>query len=135
MTRYLLDTNVLSDLVRGPAGVIGQKVREVGGARAVYTSIVAAAELRFGAAKRGSERLTRQLELVLEKLTVVAFEHPADRVYAELRAGLERAGTPIGANELWIAAQALQDQSVLVTDNVREFGRVPGLRIENWLRF
>jgi len=134
LTRYLLDTNVLSDLVRGPSGVIGQKVREVGGAPSVYTSIVAAAELRFGAAKRGSERLTRQLELVLEKLTVVPFEHPADRVYAELRASLERAGTPNGANDLWIAAQALHDQSVLVTDKVREFGRVPGLRIENWLR-
>jgi tRNA(fMet)-specific endonuclease VapC len=96
--------------------------------------VVAAAELRFGAAKRRSSRLTTQLELILDQLTVAAFEPPADRVYADLRAGLETAGTPIGANDLWIAAQALHDQSVLVTDNVREFSRVPGLRFENWLR-
>ena len=134
MTRYLLDTNVLSQLVRGPGGAIQRKIAEVGGTRYVYTSVVVAAELRFGAAKSGATRLADQLDLILGELSVVPFAPPADRVYGDLRTRLERAGTPVGANDLWIAAQALHDGSVLVTDNVREFGRVPDLTIENWLR-
>ena len=134
MTRYLLDTNVLSDLVREPEGKVGRKIEELGGARAVYTSVIVSAEIRFGIAKKRSVRLATQLELIFGELDVVAFEPPADRLYADLRAALEREGTPIGANDLWIAAQALHDESVLVTDNVKEFGRVPKLRIENWLR-
>ena len=134
MIRYLLDTNALSALVREPGGLIGRKVKDVGGAEAVYTSVVVSAEIRFGLAKKRSERLLRQLELIFEEMQVVAFEPPTDRIYGDLRADLERQGTPIGANDLWIAAQALHDGSVLVTDNVREFGRVPKLKIENWLR-
>ena len=133
MTRYLLDTNILSALVRSPRGPVAERVRRVGEAE-VYTSIVAAAELRFGAARKGSERLSRQVEAVLGALPIAAWQAPADRIYAGLRFGLEQAGTPIGANDLLIAAQALADGSVLVTDNTREFTRISGLTIENWLR-
>ena len=70
----------------------------------------------------------------MEEIRVAPFAEPADRIYADIRAELERRGTSIGANDLWIAAQALHNGSVLVTDNVREFGRVPDLTIENWLR-
>jgi tRNA(fMet)-specific endonuclease VapC len=131
--RHLLDTNIISDLVRNPQGVVSHRVAEVGEA-SVCTSIIVAAELRFGAAKRGSERLTHQLERVLSGLEILAFEKPADALYGELRAGLEAAGTPIGGNDLLIASHALALGYTLVTDNEREFRRAPGLHVVNWLR-
>ncbi|NBC15002.1 MAG: PIN domain-containing protein [Gammaproteobacteria bacterium] len=130
---YLLDTNILSDLIRHPAGRIRDYIAERG-EESVCTSIVVAAELRFGAAKKGSERLTTQLEAVLAALDILPFEEPADRHYADIRTALERAGMPIGANDLLIAAHALARHLTLVTDNTDEFRRVPGLTIENWLR-
>jgi tRNA(fMet)-specific endonuclease VapC len=133
MTRYLLDTNIVSDLMRSPTSPSVSRLETVGEDR-VYVSIVVAGELRFGAAKKGSLRLQRDVEDTLSRLPVAALGVPVEERYALLRAELERAGTPMGANDLWIAAQALHDGSVLVTDNVREFGRVPGLRVENWLR-
>ena len=133
MIRYLLDTNMLSDLVRRPLGGVRQRVALVGEA-AVVTSIVVAAEARFGAAKASSARLTDQLERILSELVVLPFEAPADRHYADVRSALTRAGTPIGANDTLIAAHALALNCILVTDNEREFGRVSGLSIENWLR-
>ena len=131
--RYLLDTNIVSDLVRNPHGVVTQHIRKVGEAQ-VYTSIVVAAELRYGSAKKGSPRLTAQLAAVLSALEVLPFAAPADNRYGLLRARLEQSGKPIGANDLLIAAQAVALGHVLVTDNEREFSRVDGLRWENWLR-
>ncbi len=133
MTRFLLDTNVLSDLVRNPQGRVAQRIADVG-ENAVCTSIVVAAELRYGAAKRGSERLTRQVERILAVLDIQPFDAPADAVYARIRAELERAGAPIGANDLLIAAHALATDCVVVTDNEREFVRVSELKVENWIR-
>lgn len=131
--RYLLDTNVVSDLVRRPHGRVAERIREVGESR-VCTSIVVAAELRFGAAKKGSERLTTQLEAVLGALEVVLLEAPCDVAYGRIRAHLERQGQPIGGNDLLIAAQTVTLGCTLVTDNERDFARVPELRCENWLR-
>jgi tRNA(fMet)-specific endonuclease VapC len=133
MTRYLLDTNIVSDLVRNPQGKIAQRIRKVGEAR-VSTSIIVAAELRYGAAKKGSTRLSAQLESVLGALEVLPFKTPADAAYGSLRARLERAGRPIGANDLLIAAHALALGHILVSDNEREFARIDDLRLENWLR-
>ncbi len=133
MTRYLLDTNILSDLVRNPQGRIADRIRSVG-EDAVCTSIIAAAELRFGAAKRQSQRLTTNVRVVLSGLDIVAFEAPADIIYAELRTRLESQGTPIGANDLLIAAHSLSIACTLITDNEREFRRVEGLLFDNWLR-
>ena len=98
------------------------------------TSVIVAAELRYGAAKKGSKRLTAQLEAVLGALDVLPFEAPADEVYGLIRARLERAGQPIGANDLLIAAHAVALSCVIVTDNESEFGRIEGLPRENWLR-
>mgnify|MGYP001239250670 CR=1 FL=1 len=131
--RFLLDTNIVSDLIRHPRGLIAAKVAEVG-ERAVATSTIVAAELRYGAAKKGSPKLSAQLEAVLGALDVLAFEAPADVAYGELRAVLQKVGTLIGPNDLLIAAQALALKMVVVTDNEREFARVDGLKIENWLR-
>src|SRR5262245_38267634 len=118
----LLHTNIVSDLVRRPQGAVAGRIREVGEAN-VCTSIMVAAELRYGATKKGSARLTAQLETILAALTVLPLEVPADDVYGRLRTELERAGQPIGANDLLIAAQAVSLGHVLVTDNEGEFGR------------
>jgi tRNA(fMet)-specific endonuclease VapC len=130
---YMLDTNIVSDLVRNPQGVVAGRVAEVGEDQ-VCTSMIVAAELRYGATKKGSVRLTAQLEAVLTALEIVPFDEPADAAYARIRTALEAAGKPIGANDLLIAAHGLALGYVLVTDNQREFSRVPGLACENWLR-
>ena len=132
MSQYLLDTNILSSLVRDPHGSVARRIAEVG-EQTVATSIVCAAELRFGARKKGSARLTAQVEAILDILRVLALEPPTDAHYAELRADLERCGTPIGGNDMLIAAHALTIDAILVTDNVREFARVASLKVENWL--
>lgn len=133
MTRYLLDTNVVSDLVREPAGGVAERIREVGEDR-VCTSVIVAAELRYGAVKRNAPRLARQLEAVLGALEVMPFEPPADSVYGDLRCRLERAGRPIGGNDLLIAAHALCLGCTIVSDNVRELARIEDLGCENWRR-
>jgi tRNA(fMet)-specific endonuclease VapC len=130
--RYLLDTNILSDLVRKPAGRIAQRIETVG-EEAICTSLIVSAELRFGAFKKGSKRLSSQLEAVLSALDILPLEEPVDVRYAGLRLALERAGTPIGGNDMLIAAHALALDLTLVSANEREFSRVPGLAVENWL--
>jgi tRNA(fMet)-specific endonuclease VapC len=131
--RYLLDTNIVSALVRDPHGRVTDRVRAVGEAD-VCTSIIVAAELRYGATKKGSLRLTEQLEAVLGALQVLPLEPPSDETYGDIRAQLELEGKPIGGNDLLIAAHALVLGCTVVTDNDREFRRVQGLEVENWLR-
>lgn len=129
---YLLDTSVISDLVRNPQGLAAKQLARVGD-ETVCTSIVVACELRFGAAKAASRRLSDQIEQVLEPLDILPLESPVEHYYAEIRSTLERRGTPIGPNDLLIAAHALALGLTLVTDNIREFSRVEGLAVENWL--
>ena len=131
-SRFLLDTNIVSHVARFPQGVIADRIAVIG-EQQVCTSIVVAAELRYGAARRRSERLSRRIDAVLSALDVLALDEPADRCYAELRTHLERRGTPIGPNDMLIAAQALAADLVVVSANVEEFMRVPKLRVENWL--
>jgi tRNA(fMet)-specific endonuclease VapC len=129
---YLLDTNIVTDLVRNPQGAVGERIKSVGETE-VATSIIVAAELRLGAAKRGSKRLTSQLEAVLGVLAVLPLEGPADAVYGGVRARIEREGRPMNANDLLIAAHAISVGFTLVTDD-RDFDRIPDLAVENWLR-
>ena len=131
--RFLLGTNIVSDLVRRPQGRAAAAIGRVGEA-GVCTSVVVAAELRCGAATKDLPRLSRQLEAVLAALDVLALEPPADRFYGTLRAELERAGELIEPNNLLIAAHALALDCILVTDNERELARVGSLRVENWPR-
>jgi len=130
---YLLDTNILSDLVRHPQGMVVAQITKAGEDR-VCTSIIAAAELRYGAAKSNSEKLIDRIDLILSALEILPLEVPADHEYAALRHHLTRQGTPIGPNDLLIAAHALASDLTVVTANVREFSRVPGLKVENWLQ-
>jgi tRNA(fMet)-specific endonuclease VapC len=129
---HLLDTDTVSDLILRPQGTAAAEVARRG-ETSICTSIVVAAELRFGAAQRGSPRLARQVEAVLSALRVLPLDEPADRRYAELRLRLQRQGTPIGPNDMLIAAHALSLGLTVVTGNAGEFSRVPGLAVDNWL--
>lgn len=129
---YLLDTNILSDLVRNPRGVVAAQIGKVGEV-SVCTSIIVAAELRYGAFKSSSAKLAERVDLILSALEILPLEAPADREYAALRHHLTSQGKPIGPNDLLIAAHALAHDLIVVTGNVREFARVPALKIENWL--
>jgi tRNA(fMet)-specific endonuclease VapC len=130
--QFLLDTNVVSHLVRHPQGLVRDRIAEVG-EQTVCVSLLVAAELRFGAAKKQSARLTRQVEAVLSVLPILPLETPVDVHYAEIRVALETAGCTIGPNDLIIAAHARALGLTLVTDNLTEFSRVPSLRVQNWL--
>lgn len=136
MPRFLLDTNILSDVIRNPTGTVAKKIGRMTRAerRSLCTSIIVAGELRYGGAKKNSSRLIERIDAVIETVTVLPLEGDADRHYGRLRAQLQKAGTPISGNDLLIAAHALATNSILVTDNTREFGRIPELRTENWLR-
>jgi tRNA(fMet)-specific endonuclease VapC len=130
--RFLLDTNIISDLVRRPQGRVAECIRHEG-ERNICTSIIVASELRFGAQKLGSERLSRQLEAILGAIEIIPLEKPADLHYASIRWTLEQRGELIGPNDLLIAAHARALEHTLVTANERGFSRVPGLQVVNWL--
>lgn len=129
---YLLDTNIISDLMRNPQGAVSKRLAVVGEA-AICTSVIVAAEVRYGVEKSGSPDLRKRAEAILQALPVLSFDAPADQSYARLRWYLARRGMIIGPNDMLIATQALAANQVLVSANVREFSRVPGLAIENWL--
>lgn len=133
MTLYLLDTNALSALIHEPAGTVAQRLGAVG-VDQVCTSVIVAAELRYGAAKRGSLRLSERVGDSLNLIEVRPFERPADEIYGRLRADLEARGLVISGHDMLIAAHALSLDLIVVTDNEGEFRRVPALQVENWLR-
>ncbi|MFM6039552.1 MAG: type II toxin-antitoxin system VapC family toxin [Cuspidothrix sp.] len=129
---YLLDTNTLSDFIKHPTGRIFSKIQDVG-EEEICTSIIVACELRFGAEKRNSPRLKQRIELAFSMISVLPLTPDVDNNYAIIRTHLEQQGTPIGSNDLLIAAHALTLNLTVITANVREFARVPNLKVENWL--
>lgn len=129
---WMLDTNALSDLIRNPGGPMVRRLAAEA-PDAVCTSIVVACELRFGARRRASAALTQRVEQLLASIVVLPLDEPADEHYADIRAALERAGTPIASNDLLIAAHARSRGLTLVTHKLREFERVPGLKTADWL--
>ena len=132
MTRYMLDTNIISDLIRNPQGKAAKRIAKVGEDN-ICTSIIVAAELRYGCAKSGSDRLLKVVEDLLGEIDVLPLEIPADSEYGSIRAELEAARRPIGGNDLLIAAHAYAAGATIVTANADEFKCVRGLKVENWL--
>jgi len=128
----MLDTNIVSDLVKNPQGRAAQRIANVGEDN-ICTSIIVAAELRYGCAKSGSKRLLKAVEDLLGEIAVLPFDVPADAEYGGIRSELEAAGRPIGGNDLLIAAHACALGATIVTANTNEFKRVRGLNVENWL--
>lgn len=129
----MLDTNILIAALKGQPEV-RQRLEAVP-LSAMRLSAIVLGELEFGAEKSiHSERNRARLAALAQRLPLVGIDYATTRHYGQVRALLERQGTPIGANDTWIAAQALAIEATLVTDNEREFSRVPGLVLENWLR-
>ncbi len=132
MSGYLLDTNIISDLIRNPFGAAARHIEQVE-VKNIFTSIIVAAELRYGCAKKGSPKLSEKVENLLSTIPVLPLETPVDTEYGRIRAELEATGQTIGMNDLLIAAQAYTLGLMLVTDNLREFSRIRDLKVDNWL--
>ncbi|MFN0303189.1 MAG: type II toxin-antitoxin system VapC family toxin [Burkholderiales bacterium] len=130
--RFLLDTNILSAVIKQPAGAVARRLAAID-AEELCTSIIVACELRYGARKKGSRVLTTRVEQLFSTLPALPLGEGVDQHYAAIRVALERRGQPIGSNDLLIAAHAMALGATLVTNNEREFARVPGLKVENWL--
>jgi tRNA(fMet)-specific endonuclease VapC len=130
--RYLLDTNIIADLIKNPGGRVRERIAEVGEAN-ICTSIIVACELRFGARKKNAAQLTARIERLLQAMEVLPLDGDVDRTYAEVRTALVAAGRPSGANDLLIAAHAVNEDCILVTNNMSESVHVAGLIVENWL--
>jgi tRNA(fMet)-specific endonuclease VapC len=129
---FLLDTNIVVAAIKGHPAVVGA-LQTLAPADLLLSSVVLG-ELETGAINSAwSERNRRQLHDLVIHLELVPIDRAVALAYGPIRATLERQGTPIGANDLWIAAQALALNAVLVTDNTREFSRVEGLSLINWL--
>ena len=129
---WLLDTNIIIAAVKGIPSVRTQlqRVRAV----EVLLSPIVLGELELDAKKSAYPKRNRaRLQTVVDGFAVVALDAAASRAYGQIRHELERRGLPIGNNDQWIAAQVLTLGATLVTDNLREFERVPGLKVENWL--
>ena len=133
MSGYLLDTNIISDLIRNPSGSAAMRIEQLG-SKDIFTSVIVAAELRYGCAKKGSSKLLAKVDSILEIIPVLPLDSPVDIQYGNIRVELEAAGQPIGMNDLLIAAHAHALDLILVTDNTREFSRIAGLSVENWLK-
>jgi tRNA(fMet)-specific endonuclease VapC len=128
----MLDTNIVSDFMRAPEGKAAARLDALGPDRACI-SIIVAAELRYGARKAKSPRIAALVESALAAIPILPLELPVDAAFAEIRNALAVHGRPIGPTDLFIAAHALALDLTLITASVREFSRVPGLRVENWL--
>jgi tRNA(fMet)-specific endonuclease VapC len=131
---YLLDSNIIIAGIRGESRTLLNRVAGLATSR-LYLSSLVHAELLYGAEKseRGA-RARAALAVFVDGFEPLPFDADAAAAYARIRAALERKGASVGAMDLLIAAQAVARGLVLVTDNLREFRRVPGLRTENWLR-
>lgn len=135
-TTYLLDTNIISALMKDRSGADTATVRARGQHLAdstIVTSVVVQYELLFGLARHGTPRLQKAYDIQIKNLPVLPLDETVGAHYAQLRAHLEKAGTPIGANDTLIAAHALALGATLVSAD-SEFARVPGLKVENWLQ-
>jgi tRNA(fMet)-specific endonuclease VapC len=129
----LLDTNICIHVINAKPPAVLERFRQHRMGEIGLCSVVAA-ELAYGVAKSGSARNRQALEMFLAPLIILPFDEAALWAYGDLRAELERKGTPIGALDTMIAAHALSQQSTLVTNNIREFARFPGLALENWVQ-
>jgi len=130
---YMLDTNAISDTVRHPQGPVASHLANLLPGQAV-TSVIVEGELRYGIAKASATSIERRVNTLLNYVESLVIDEAVAKRYGLLRADLTAHGTPIGMNDLWIAAHALCRGLILVTDNESEFRRVPGLIVENWLR-
>ena len=130
MSLYMLDTDVSSYIIRKRPKSLLERFQKA--ADVLCVSVITAAELQFGAEKAGRPPLTALVNEYLERLPILDWTQGVVAHYAKIRASLELAGKPIGNNDLLIAAHAVSEGSTLVTNNLKHFEKVPGLRVEVW---
>lgn len=131
--RYLLDTNILSQVAKHPQGMLAKRIKKLGDSKCC-TSVIVACEMAFGAETRKSTKISERISRALATVTILDMPKGVSVHYARIRTALEASGKPIGSNDLLIAAHAIHANLTLVSDNSCEFDRVPGLKLENWLR-
>ena len=129
---FLLDTNTLSQLANDPSGAAARRIHD-GVPEEIVTSVIVGCEIEYGLAKKQSAKLTRQMKAILAAIPMLAFRAPAHMVYGRIRHELSKAGIALSPNDMLIAAHTLALDATLVTDD-RVFERVPGLKVENWMR-
>ena len=131
---YLLDTNILIYLIKNQPPAVAERVNRLLPEDYLAMSFISYAELLMGAERSSQrERVIQRLQRLRQEIRVLYPDNPAIcQHYAEQFTSLKMAGTPIGANDLWIACHALAENATLVTNNTREFQRIVGLRLENW---
>lgn len=133
MAKYLLDTNICIYLTKHQHPALTQRFAALA-EHEVAMSVITYGELQFGAQKSQQRAQVMQaLERLSLAIPVLELAREVGQVYGEIRAHLQQLGQPIGNNDLWIAAHALHEQLILVTNNEKEFVRVPGLTLENWV--
>ena len=130
---YILDTNICSYIIRNRPESVKRKLKEVEKLNEIALSSIVASELLYGAYKKGDQKLIEVVKHFIDCFVVYDFDLNAAEEYALIRADLERRGIVIGAYDLQIAAHARSLSAVLVTNNEKEFLRVEGLRVENWV--
>lgn len=130
MTGYMLDTDISSYIIRRRPAALAEKFQRH--VDSLCVSVMTAAELRFGAEKAGRPQLVELVEGFLERLAILDWTDGVCAHYARVRSALEQAGKPIGNMDLLIAAHAVSQRMTLVTNNLKHFAHVPGLKSEVW---
>lgn len=130
MTGFMLDTDISSYIVKRRSATLVEKLEQH--AEALSVSVMTAAELRFGAEKAGRPQLAQLVEAYLERLAILDWTNEVTGHYARIRSELERSGKPIGNMDLLIASHAISQGMTLVTNNIKHFSKVPGLKVEVW---
>ena len=131
--RYLLDTNVVSFHIRGSSAALQGRLRRIKAA-SVALSVVTEMEIRFGLARNPGLRIAPLVEQFLDAMTILPLDSDVARAYARIRSELEAEGRPIGPLDTMIVAHAVSVGATLVTNDVREFRRVRGLRVADWTK-
>ena len=130
MTGFMLDTDISSYIIKRRPATLADKFEKH--AEALSVSVMTAAELRFGAEKGGRPKLAELVEAYLERLAILDWTNEVSVHYARIRSQLERSGKPIGNMDLLIASHAVSQGMTLVTNNLKHFSSVPGLKVEVW---
>jgi len=130
---YMLDTNMCSYIIRDNPKGIFQKLKEVEQDHTIALSSIVVSELLYGASKKGSAKLIKVVNMFVEQFTIYDYNKASAKAYANIRTTLEKKGQVIGVHEMLIAAHALSLGATIVTNNVKEFERVEGLSVENWI--
>ncbi len=130
MTGFMLDTDISSYIIRRRPATLLERFEKY--AETLNVSVLTAAELRFGAQKAGRPKLAELVEAYLERLAILDWSNEVTSHYARIRSELEHSGKPIGNMDLLIASHAVSQGMTLVTNNIKHFSHVPGLKVEVW---